>query len=129
MSKTDFELPVIKKGDSRLQKYLIAIINYYGQSIFREECNKNREQFTEILKNSRNRIAHTKSRQGHLFLNGEESYLYLCKLSILYRIILFDLLDISKECYTDNLYKRTDILNQHRGILGGFLEKLEPSSL
>lgn len=52
------------------------------------------ETFSAALKESRNRIAHIKAKQGKLFLDGKESVLYLCKLSMLYRIILFDLLEI-----------------------------------
>lgn len=122
--KTDFLLPIIHKGESKLQRYLTAIIEYYGQDVFYKECKKNKEQFTKILTDSRNRIAHTKNKQERRYLNGEESVLYLSKLSLLYRVVLFDLLGISEEFYNKKLQRRTDVLNQHQEIVIGFLEKL-----
>ena len=118
----NFILPSVKNGESKLEKYITALIEYYGQEIFFEECKSNKEQFAKILKDSRNRIAHIKSKQGHRFLNGKESVLYLAKLSMLYRVILFDLLGIPKETYNNNLQRRTDVLNQYQGILGDFLK-------
>ncbi len=122
--KTAFVLPIIQKRESKLKKYLTAIIEYYGQDVFREECKKNKEQFAQILTDSRNRIAHTKSKQGRCYLNGEESVLYLSKLSLLYRVALFDLLEIPEEFYNKKLLRRVDALNQHQGVVSGFLEKL-----
>lgn len=85
---------------------------------------KNKEQFAKILVDSRNRIAHIKSKQERRYLNGEESVLYLSKLSLLYRVILFDLLGMIEESYKGKLCRRTDALNQWQGIASNFLEEL-----
>ncbi|PKM49721.1 MAG: hypothetical protein CVV02_14705 [Firmicutes bacterium HGW-Firmicutes-7] len=122
--KKDFILPSIQKGNSKLKKYLTVIIEYYGQDIFHKECEKSKEQFAKILVDSRNRIAHIKSKQERRYLNGKESVLYLGKLSLLYRVVLFDLLEIPEEFYNSKLQRRTDTLNQYHGIVNGFLEKL-----
>ena len=127
--KKDFILPSIQKGDSKLKKYLTVIIEYYGQDIFRKECEKNKEQFAKILTDSRNRIAHIKSKQERRYLNGKESVLYLRKLSLLYRVVLFDLLEVPEEFYNSKLQRSTDTLNQHHGIVSSFLEKLNNENL
>lgn len=123
-SKKDFTLPSVKKSESRLQKYLTTIIERYGQDVFREECLHNKEEFTQILANSRNRIAHIKAKQDKYYLNGEECTLYLLKLSLLYRIILFDLLRVPEEFYKEKLQSRTNVLNEYEGIMQNFLKKM-----
>lgn len=65
----------------------------------------------DILVNSRNRIAHIKSKQNRKFLNGDESVLYLHKLSLMYRIILLDLLDIPLNRYKERLSNRIETIN------------------
>ena len=119
--KADFILPAIKSGESKLQKYLTAVIGCYGNDIFESERKLGLELFSGILKESRNRIAHIKEKRGKLFLNGAESVLYLCKLSMLYRIVLLDLLGIPSEQYESNVKKRVESLNNWNGVLDAFL--------
>lgn len=85
--------------------------SHYGQEIFRGEYQKDLEGFVQILVNSRNRIAHIKSKQNRKFLNGDESVLYLHKLSLMYRIILLDLLDIPLNRYKERLSNRIETIN------------------
>lgn len=81
--KESFDLPVKTRRDqSELCMRLEYIINCYGKEIFRDECQQSPKKLAEILTNSRNRIAHIKSKQDKAFLNGKESVLYLCKLSL-----------------------------------------------
>ena len=87
------------------------IISHYGQEIFRGEYQKDLEGFVQILVNSRNRIAHIKSKQNRKFLNGDESVLYLHKLSLMYRIILLDLLDIPLNRYKERLSNCIETIN------------------
>lgn len=87
------------------------IASHYGQEIFRGEYQKDLEGFVQILVNSRNRIAHIKSKQNRKFLNGDESVLYLHKLSLMYRIILLDLLDIPLNRYKERLSNRIETIN------------------
>lgn len=46
--KIDFLLPIIHKGESKLKKYLTAIIEYYGQDIFHKECKKTRNNLQKF---------------------------------------------------------------------------------
>lgn len=82
-----------------------------GKKFFRGEYQKDLEGFVQILVNSRNRIAHIKSKQNRKFLNGDESVLYLHKLSLMYRIILLDLLDIPLNRYKERLSNRIETIN------------------
>lgn len=85
--------------------------SHYGQEIFRGEYQKDLEGFVQILVNSRNRIAHIKSKQNRKFLNGDESVLYLHKFSLMYRIILLDLLDIPLNRYKERLSNCIETIN------------------
>lgn len=110
--RKDFILPKKKnKDESELGLRLKYIISHYGQEIFRDECQRNLGDFIQVLTNSRNRIAHIRSKQGKRFLNGKESVLYLCKLSLMYRIILFDLLNIPQSLYQERLSNRIETIN------------------
>ena len=110
--KSEFVLPKRKSREkSQLGLDLKYIISHYGQEIFRGEYQKDLEGFVQILVNSRNRIAHIKSKQNRKFLNGDESVLYLHKLSLMYRIILLDLLDIPLNRYKERLSNRIETIN------------------
>ena len=110
--KSEFVLPKRKsREESQLGLDLKYIISHYGQEIFRGEYQKDLEGFVQILVNSRNRIAHIKSKQNRKFLNGDESVLYLHKLSLMYRIILLDLLDIPLNRYRERLSNRIETIN------------------
>lgn len=122
--KKDYTLPSVPKGESKLKQYLITIIEHYGQDIFHVECLNGKEQLAQILTNSRNRIAHIKIKQNRNYLDGKECVLYLMKLSLLYRIILFDLLGVPEECYKEEIQARTNELNEYEGIMQDFLKKM-----
>lgn len=110
--KDDFTMPQKERKDqSELRMRLEYIIEHYGQVIFRDEIQKNIIEFTQILTNSRNRIAHIKSKQEKTYLDGKESVYYLCKLSLMYRMILFDLLGIPYELYEAGLLRGIKYLN------------------
>jgi len=94
-----------------LAKINYRIHSHYGQEIFRGEYQKDLEGFVQILVNSRNRIAHIKSKQNRKFLNGDESVLYLHKFSLMYRIILLDLLDIPLNRYKERLSNCIETIN------------------
>lgn len=101
-------------GIGNLLEYLVAADNITcedGQEIFRGEYQKDLEGFVQILVNSRNRIAHIKSKQNRKFLNGDESVLYLHKFSLMYRIILLDLLDIPLNRYKERLSNCIETIN------------------
>ncbi len=111
--KPDFILPKVKGRESKLQKYLLTIIPHFGTLIFNKEIQHNLKAFTQILVNSRNRIAHIKSKQDRIYLNSADNVMYLMKLSLLYRVILFDLLGISDALYKDKLSLRVQAIDNH----------------
>lgn len=96
-----------ERGTS-LKQCLNALINTYGSIIFGREM---RDGFDECLKklvDSRVRIMHIKTnRSKDMFYDGKHSVYYMRKLSLLYRVILLDLLGIPSETYAGRLRKRT----------------------
>lgn len=88
-----------------LKNCLDALITKYGVYIFRKELSNNYEQFLSVMVNSRVRIMHIKREQKGLHFNGNESILYMSKMSLLYRRILFEILNINENDYIDSLKK------------------------
>lgn len=118
----EITFPRAKKGESQLQKYLLTIIPLYGTPIFEKEMQCNAEIFTQILVDSRNKIGHIKSKQGRTYLDGE-CVMYLMKLSLLYRVVLFDLLGIPSDLCSNQLNLRVQAINDHE-VMQNFLKKL-----
>ncbi|MCQ2470410.1 MAG: hypothetical protein MJ147_00050 [Clostridia bacterium] len=121
--KSDFQLPKVPNKESKLKHYFIAIINRYGNDIFEKEIELNEDEFAQILVNSRNRIAHISSKQGRVFLDGGESVMYLKKLSLLYRVVIFDLLGLDYNLYKGKIIKIVNQINEHE-ITQRFFKKL-----
>jgi len=96
-------LPEVSSDESKLGKYLQAVIEKYGKDIFTAELATNITAFVQVLVNSRNRIAHIKNRQSKLVLNGKECEVYLKKLFLIYRSILLVLLKVPYESYKPRL--------------------------
>jgi hypothetical protein len=119
----NFALPLNSKNKLELKAAFLAVVDQYGLDIFKEELSRNKEGFAQVLVNSRNRIAHIKSRQNKRVLDGGESVMYLMKLSLMYRIVLFDLLGISKSVYDAALSSRVQTINNHK-IMKAFLNSL-----
>ena len=101
--KTGLQLPSVSRNQSKFKYYFLMVSEQYGADIFKEEFSINKDKFATILVDSRNRIAHTKSKQNRIYLDGGESVMYLLKLSLLYRVILFNLLGIPQKIYNDKL--------------------------
>lgn len=121
--KPAFVLPKVNSGESRLQKYFLTIIPTFGALIFEKEMQSNIEAFTQILVNSRNRIAHIKSKQDRVYFSNGENVMYLMKLSLLYRVILFNLLGIPETLYKDKLSLRVQAIDNHE-VTQNFLKRL-----
>ena len=119
----NFALPLNSKNKLELKAAFLAVVDQYGLDIFKEELSRNKEGFAQVLVNSRNRIAHIKSRQNKRVLDGGESVMYLMKLSLMYRIVLFHLLGISKSVYDAALSSRVQTINNHK-IMKAFLNSL-----
>ncbi len=107
-------IPHIEKGESRLQKCLLTIMQNYGIAIFLNELQHNANKFTQILVDSRNRIGHIKSKQDRVYLSGPECVIYLLKLSLLYRVALFELIGINSSQYNDRLVSWVQAVNNRQ---------------
>lgn len=106
-----------------LKNCLDTLIKKYGVDIFRKELSNNYEQFLSSMVNSRVRIIHIKREQKGLFFNGNESGLYTLKMSLLYRKIIFEVLNINELDYKDNLIKCVSRLDEWADILDKFISK------
>lgn len=118
--------PALKPGKNgtTLKDCLNALITEYGGIIFKKELSENYNSFLQVLVNSRKRIMHIKRNQGGLFFDGKESVLYAVKMYLLYRQIIFDLLDIDQTKYKERLKECTNSWNQWNDVLEHFMMKL-----
>lgn len=107
-----------------LKDCLDALITKYGVDIFKKELSDNYEQFLLAMVNSRVRIMHIKREQKGIYFNGAESILYVLKMSLLYRRILLELLNIEESYYKEALDKSVSNINGWNDILEQFLKKL-----
>jgi len=107
-----------------LKNCLDALITKYGVEIFSSELSHNYEKFLSAMVNSRIRIMHIKREQKGIYFNGTESILYALKMSLLYRKIMFELLNIDEVNYRDHLRKRVSKLDKWNDTLEKFLAKL-----
>lgn len=107
-----------------LKNCIDALITKYGEDIFKSELSGNYEQFLSALVNSRIRIMHIKRKQSGVYFNRNESILYLMKMSLLYRKIMFEVLDIDASHYRERLLKIVSRINQWNSVLEKFLLKL-----
>lgn len=108
-----------------LKDCIKALIECYGDEIFRVELEKNRDDFYQIMKNSRVRIMHIKRKNIGRYFSGKESVLYSVKIYLLYRKIIFELLGIDLTEYKDKLYRCVDYWNKRYDVLSNFLLKLD----
>lgn len=87
-----------------LKKCIDSIIKHFGDSIFQKELNGEDKSFLDRVVGSRVRVMHIKKKQKDFF-DGKECIRYSWKFSLLYRIILFRLLEISEDQYKNYLTK------------------------
>ena len=87
-----------------LKMCLDSIITHFGTDVFGKELNGNYTEFLDTAVGSRVRIMHIKKNQGKYF-SAKDSVRYSMKLSLLYRITLFELLGISYAEYKLALQK------------------------
>lgn len=112
------------KRGTTLKNCLNALITEYGSIIFKRELSENFDSFLQVLVNSRVRLMHIKRNQSGLYFDGKESVLFAIKISLLYRHIIFTLLDIDSSKYQEQLEKCTNSWNQWNDILENFMLKL-----
>lgn len=126
---------IIKQRTSNLQTNNLAkmslkdcikeVIKIYGNNIFSDEINKNFDNFLDLLVNSRVNIMHIKLHKRTPYLTGPEACLYIGKISLLYRSILFELLHINNTLYTSKLNIAVKKLNDWNNILDDILIKVQ----
>lgn len=117
----------LKPGErgTTLKICLDSLIAKFGEDIFGTELQHNYDLFLSIMVNSRNRIMHIKRNQNKKYFNGNESILYINKMSILYRCILFRMLDINENIYHDNLVNCISRWNNLNHTLENFVYKIQ----
>lgn len=113
-----------ERGTS-LKMCVDALISKYGTDIFAKEIASKYDKFLQTIVNSRVRIMHIKRQQKGLFLNGPESVLYAQKMTLLYRKILFEILDIDEDTYKENMQSLIDSLDKWNDIQEKFLARLK----
>ena len=115
----------LKPGNGTSLKACVkALIEEYGKDIFEREMEANEKEFLSTVINSRVRIMHIKRNQKIKYFDGNESVLYILKLSLLYRRILLEILGVEKQVYVDKLRKCVSRLNRWNDILDKFLLRL-----
>ena len=115
----------LKPGNGTSLKACVkALIKEYGEDIFEKEMEANEKEFLSTVINSRVRIMHIKRNQKIKYFDGNESVLYILKLSLLYRRILLDILGVEKQVYVDKLRKCVSRLNRWNDTLDKFLLRL-----
>lgn len=115
----------LKPGNGTSLKACVkALIEEYGKDIFEREMEANEKEFLSTVINSRVRIMHIKRNQKIKYFDGNESVLYILKLSLLYRRILLETLGVEKQVYVDKLRKCVSRLNRWNDTLDKFLLRL-----
>lgn len=107
--------PSLKPGkrETTLNQCLNALINTYGSVIFAKEIQENYDGLLSTLVSSRVRIMHIKrNRPSNKYFDGKYSAAYMMKLSLLYRRILLELLEISEALYKGRLVKTTESIDR-----------------
>lgn len=120
--KDNFYILVEDNGKTILKTHIDAIICMYGNLIFNLEYMKNKNQFLQLLVNSRNRIMHTKRKFNKIYIKGPVNLMYCGKFSLLYRTILLNLLGIKEVDYLPNLQKDLDFYNTHLNLINAFIK-------
>lgn len=107
--------PSLHPGErgTNLKQCLNALINTYGDVIFgREQSNHEYDDLLSTLVNGRVRVMHIKtSMPASKYFDGMHSVYYMRKMSLLYRLVLLDLLGISRDSFHLKLTRRVSTLD------------------
>lgn len=116
--------PSLKPGKSgtTLIQCLKALINMYGRVIFQQEMAGDYEEVLTKLKYSRVRVMHIKINQPNdKYYDGPHCVYYIRKLSLLYRVILLDLLGVDEDVYNKNINLLSDLYDKQLNYAMTFL--------
>lgn len=105
-----------------LKMCLDTCISVYGEDIFKTEYSINHEKFLKCLIESRNKIMHIKRNNKTICFSGEESVLYIVKLSFLYRRILLTLLDIDYSIYREKMIRAVQKWEKWNNVFQSFID-------
>lgn len=109
-------IPVVDKGEGRyapLRNCLKSVIDKYGQIIFWQELNSgNYEKFLTCTVNTRRNIMHVKNKRSVPSYDGKTSVAYIWKFSLMYQIIILDLIGVENSKYVNRLKKIADTIDQ-----------------
>lgn len=108
-----------------LKNCLDALISKYGVEIFKSELLDEYEKILTVMVNSRVRIMHIKRKQSGTYFNGSESVLYALKMSLLYRKIIFEILNIDEKDYKEKMEKNISKLDSWNDTLNNFLIRIQ----
>ena len=107
--------PTLTPGtrDTSLKDCLRALISRYGSVIFKNEISSGLEDILGRLKGTRVQIMHIKRNWPEdKRLDGRHCVFYILKLSLLYRVVLLELLGIEEEDYAPRVSLITDRLDR-----------------
>ena len=105
------ELHPGKRGTT-LAKCLKALIGQYGDAIFKKELAGDLEALIDRLVGTRVQVMHIKRNQESAKrFDGVHCVLYINKLSLLYRVMLLDLLGVGEASYSGALKSIVDCLD------------------
>ena len=96
-------MPRSENNKLTLKNALKALIDEFGQEIFKVEINSKYYDLLTSFVNTRNKISHVKSQRNKNCLDGKQCVFYTAKLSIMYRAILYSILNIDINIYNHKL--------------------------
>lgn len=97
-------------AEADMNEKMESVIEKYGGVVFKKENDDgDTEAIVSKMINTRVRVAHSKNKCN--VLNGEQCWEYTLKLSIMYRLIILDLLGISPDCFLERVNNATEQIN------------------
>lgn len=107
-----------------LKNCLDALITKYGVDIFKRELSGKYDGVLNALVNSRVNIMHVKRKWKTPSLNGNECIVYVQKMSLLYRKVLFEMLGIQENIYAEQLNKCVSQIDRWNDVIDDFLRRI-----
>lgn len=121
---SDYVPKISRNNRTCLKECIKYSILEYGKDIFKKEIKADVDRLAQLLKNSRVRILHAIPSQNNKqdCITGDVCVAYCAKLVLLYRIILFDLLNIKKKDYKVKLTNAIKIIDNWQNLIKNFVK-------